>query len=83
MVKVMHQKLGEKYYKKKGVIKEVRDVYTGLVKMIETGDIIKIDQAFLETVIPAIGEGCDSLLCVVIIRYLLNSWCVVTSKEWS
>ena len=55
VVKVLHEKLGDRFYRKKGVVEEVRDSFTGVVKMIETGDKIKIDQAHLETVIPAIG----------------------------
>lgn len=52
----MHKKLGDKYYKKKGVVEEVKDNYTGVVSVTETGDLLKIDQSHLETVIPAIGE---------------------------
>ena len=55
-MKVIHKKLGEKFYKKKGVIAEVRDLFTAVVEMFETGNKIKIDQTHLETVIPAIGE---------------------------
>ena len=54
-MKVLHEKLGDRFYRKKGVVEEVRDTFTGVVKMIETGDKLKIDQAYLETVIPAIG----------------------------
>ena len=56
MVKVTHKKLGDRFYKKKGVVTEVKELFTAVVEMIETGDKIKIDQAHLETVIPAIGE---------------------------
>ena len=56
VVKVVTKKLGEKYYKKKGVIKEVVDNYIAIVKMIETGDCIKLDQEHLETVIPALHK---------------------------
>ena len=56
MVKVMHKKLGEKFYKRKGKVLECKDCYTAVVEMLESGDIIKIDQAHLETVIPAIGK---------------------------
>ncbi|XP_028398092.1 DNA/RNA-binding protein KIN17-like [Dendronephthya gigantea] len=56
VVKVVHKKLGEKYYKKKAVVKEVKELFTGIVKMIDTGDVLKIDQTYLETVIPAIGR---------------------------
>ena len=38
------------------VVESVKDKFTGMVKMIETGDKIKIDQAHLETVIPAISR---------------------------
>lgn len=55
-MKVIHKKLGEKFYRKKGIITEVRDLFTAIVEMLETGDKIKIDQTHLETVIPAIGE---------------------------
>lgn len=56
VVKVVHKKLGEKYYKKKGIVKEIKDLFTGIVQMLETGDVLKIDQAYLETVIPALGK---------------------------
>ncbi|XP_033106526.1 DNA/RNA-binding protein KIN17-like isoform X2 [Anneissia japonica] len=56
VVKVITKRLGEKYYKKKGVIKEVRDLYTGLVKMTDSGTTIKVDQMHVETVIPAEGK---------------------------
>ena len=55
-MKVVHRKLGERYYRRKGVVEEVRDLYTATVRMIDSGDKLKIDQAHLETVIPAIGE---------------------------
>ena len=35
---------------------EVVDNYIGIVKMIDTGDRIKLDQEHLETVIPAIRK---------------------------
>ncbi|KAI8781936.1 DNA/RNA-binding protein KIN17 [Biomphalaria glabrata] len=56
VVKVVHKKLGEKYYKKKAVVKEVRDLYTGIIKMLDSGDKLKVDQSHVETVIPAIGK---------------------------
>ena len=52
MVKVVHKKL---YYKQKGVVEGVQDQYTGVVRMLEMGDMVKFDQAHLETVLPAIG----------------------------
>jgi len=55
-VKVITSKLGEKYYKKKGVITKVEDRYQAVVKMLDTNDKIRLDQAHVETVIPAIGK---------------------------
>lgn len=56
-MKVLHQKLGEKFYRRKGRVEEVVSLYTAVVRMLETGDIIRIDQAYLETVLPALGMG--------------------------
>jgi len=58
VIKLVTKRLGDKFYKKKAFVKEVmEDKYTALVKLIETGDKVKIDQAHVETVIPAIGKG--------------------------
>ncbi|KAK2859126.1 hypothetical protein Q5P01_003746 [Channa striata] len=56
VVKVITKRLGEKYHKKKAVITEVRDKYTAVVKMIDSGDKLKLDQNHVETVIPAPGK---------------------------
>jgi DNA/RNA-binding protein KIN17 len=56
VVKVMTSKLGEKYYKKKGIIMKVEDRYQAVVKMIDTNDKIRLDQEHVETVIPTIGK---------------------------
>uniref|UniRef100_A0A8C9WGX1 DNA/RNA-binding protein KIN17 n=1 Tax=Scleropages formosus TaxID=113540 RepID=A0A8C9WGX1_SCLFO len=56
VVKVITNQLGEKYYKKKGVVKRVQDKYAAVVKMIDSGDKLKLDQSHLETVIPALGK---------------------------
>ncbi|XP_022063913.1 DNA/RNA-binding protein KIN17 [Acanthochromis polyacanthus] len=56
IVKVITKKLGEKYHKKKAVVMEVRDKYGAVVKMIDSGDKLKLDQNHLETVIPAPGK---------------------------
>ncbi|NXY49982.1 KIN17 protein, partial [Ceuthmochares aereus] len=56
VVKIITKKLGEKYHKKKAVVKEVIDKYTAVVKMIDSGDKLKLDQTHLETVIPAPGK---------------------------
>ncbi len=34
----------------------VVDLYTGVVKILDTGAVIKLDQAHLETVLPAKGK---------------------------
>ncbi|TSK13146.1 DNA/RNA-binding protein KIN17 [Bagarius yarrelli] len=56
VVKVITKRLGEKYYKKKAVIREVQNKYTAIVKLIDSGDKLKLDQSHLETVIPAPGN---------------------------
>ncbi|KAJ8047098.1 DNA/RNA-binding protein KIN17 [Holothuria leucospilota] len=56
VVKVVTKRLGEKFFKKKGVVQELRDPYTAVVKMIDSGAKIKMDQIHVETVIPAIGR---------------------------
>ncbi|XP_003257668.1 DNA/RNA-binding protein KIN17 isoform X2 [Nomascus leucogenys] len=56
IVKIITKKLGEKYHKKKAIVKEVIDKYTAVVKMIDSGDKLKLDQTHLETVIPAPGK---------------------------
>lgn len=56
VVKVVTKSLGEEYYKQKGVIREVIGKYIAIVKLLESGKKLKIDQADLETVIPALGK---------------------------
>ena len=60
-VKVVTKSLGEKYYKAKGVVQSVENSrFVGKVKLKSPeaveGHVIKIDQEYLETVIPAIGK---------------------------
>lgn len=58
VVKLTTKRLGEKFHKKKAIVKEVlEDKYSALIKVIDTGDKVKVDQAHVETVIPAIGKG--------------------------
>lgn len=56
VVKIVTKRLGEKYHKKKAVINEVKDKYTAIVKLIGSGDKLKLDQSHMETVIPAPGK---------------------------
>jgi DNA/RNA-binding protein KIN17 len=54
----MAKKLADgKYYKQKAVVLDVHDKYIASLEMIKSGDLLKIDQAELETVIPAIGSA--------------------------
>ena len=56
VVKVMNRKLSDgKYYKQKGEVEAVSDRYTAKVRMISSGDLVRLDQDDLETVIPAVG----------------------------
>ncbi|GAB5353168.1 hypothetical protein AAMO2058_000014700 [Amorphochlora amoebiformis] len=57
VVKVMNKKVGSgKYYKKKGVILKVRKKFEAEVRILNSGDVLRIDQEYLETVIPGIGK---------------------------
>lgn len=61
MVKVTTKSLGEKYYKAKGIVQTVdKDGFVGKVKLKTpeevSGHIIRLDQEYLETVIPTIGK---------------------------
>jgi DNA/RNA-binding protein KIN17 len=48
-VKVMAKQLAD-YYKQKGVVLSVIDGYVAEVQMNESGDVLRVDQAELETV---------------------------------
>jgi len=56
VVKIVAKSLGDKYYKKKGHVKEVIDEYVGLVVANDSGAKLKVDQEHLETVIPQVGR---------------------------
>jgi len=55
-VKIMTRKLGDNYFKQKGVITELVNNYVAIVKLFDNGHKIKMDQEYLETVIPAEGS---------------------------
>lgn len=62
IVKVMNKKVGGgAYYKAKGVVTEVEDTFIGHVSILPSsdgtggGDVLRLDQADCETVIPAVG----------------------------
>jgi len=46
---------GGAYYKQKGCVEKLVDRYTAHVRMTTSGDLLKLDQEVLETVIPAAG----------------------------
>ncbi|KAM9999915.1 hypothetical protein ACTFIZ_008366 [Dictyostelium cf. discoideum] len=57
VVKIIDKELANgKYYKQKGYIVSVENEFLAKVKLLDSGDILKIDQTFLETVIPQIGS---------------------------
>ncbi|CAH1101079.1 unnamed protein product [Psylliodes chrysocephalus] len=56
VVKIVTRSLGDEFYKQKGIVREVIDKYVAIVKLLDTGKKIKIDQEHLETVIPALGK---------------------------
>jgi len=56
VVKIIDKSIGKgKYYKKKAIIHKIHNNYVAEIKIIDSGDIMKIDQANLETVIPNIN----------------------------
>ncbi|CAM9894057.1 unnamed protein product [Chrysoparadoxa australica] len=56
IVKVMNKNVGDgKFYKKKACVRKVIERYVGEVKMIGTGEKLRVDQDQLETVIPKVG----------------------------
>jgi len=56
-VKVMHQELaGGKYYRKKGKVEKVHDRFTCDIRMIDSRDLIRLEQELVETVIPNVGK---------------------------
>jgi len=56
VVKIVTKSLGDKYYKKKGYVKEVKDKFTAVVVLNDTGAKVKLDQDHLETVVPQAGR---------------------------
>nr|XP_014096709.2 DNA/RNA-binding protein KIN17 [Bactrocera oleae] len=72
VVKFINKAMGDKFYKQKAVVQEVIDKYRAKIKFLDTGDKLKVDQAHLETVIPALDKpilvvngayrGCEAIL---------------------
>uniref|UniRef100_A0A0M3K678 DNA/RNA-binding protein KIN17 (inferred by orthology to a human protein) n=1 Tax=Anisakis simplex TaxID=6269 RepID=A0A0M3K678_ANISI len=55
IVKVITKKLGDEFYKAKGVVKSLVDEYTAHIDV--DGALLKVDQQHVETVIPALGRA--------------------------
>jgi len=56
VVKVVLKDLaGGKYYKKKGKVTNVPKPFTGDIRMLDSGDVLRLDETHLETVIPNVG----------------------------
>ncbi|KAI9912039.1 hypothetical protein PsorP6_009512 [Peronosclerospora sorghi] len=73
VVKVTNKSVGDgRYYKCKGVVKDVEDKFCAIVELLESGDVLRLDQDDLETVIPkpgrtvkivnGLGRGCTAKL---------------------
>merc|ERR1712194_611883 len=57
VVKVMHDELaGGKYHRKKGLVEKVHDQYTADIRMVDSKDLIRLEQEMLETLIPNVGK---------------------------
>ncbi|KAH8239568.1 hypothetical protein KR032_005557 [Drosophila birchii] len=56
VVKFISKSMGDKFFKQKAVVQEVIDKYQAKIKFLETGEKVKVDQAHLETVIPALDK---------------------------
>ena len=57
VVKVTNTKVGDgRYHKCKGVVKDVEDKFCATVEMLDSGDVLRLDQDDLETVIPKLGR---------------------------
>jgi DNA/RNA-binding protein KIN17 len=56
VVKIITDSLGDKYYKKKGVVEKVENKYTCILRVFDSNDVLKLDQKHVETVIPQIGR---------------------------
>eukprot|EP01147_Barroeca_monosierra_P000210 gene210-3595_t len=56
VVKIINKTLAEgKYHKMKGYVKSLDDPYTANIRLLDTKTTLRLDQAFLETVVPSAG----------------------------
>ncbi|KDO30767.1 hypothetical protein SPRG_04668 [Saprolegnia parasitica CBS 223.65] len=57
VVKIVDKKVGDgAYYKKKGTVPKVIELFGADIKVHDSGDIVRVDQDDLETVIPLVGK---------------------------
>ncbi|KAH8322494.1 hypothetical protein KR067_009486 [Drosophila pandora] len=56
VVKFISKSMGDKFFKQKAVVQEVIDKFQAKIKFLDTGEKLKVDQAHLETVIPALDK---------------------------
>ena len=45
------------------MIQDVKDLYSAVIKMIDSGDKLKVDQTHVETVIPGLGKDICTHKC--------------------
>lgn len=88
VVKVITKTLGEKYYKAKGIVQSpvLESGFVAKIKLISPdnveGAFMKLDQEYLETVIPAIGKvvrivkGAYTGLKAIIRKVRIDDYCV-------
>merc|ERR1711874_442498 len=74
VVRIVTKSLGDKYYKKKGYVKELVDEFTAICVLNDTGAKLKLDQDHLETVVPQPGRD-------VLILQGRYSGCVATLRS--
>lgn len=56
IVRVTAEKFANgRYFRAKGLVEEVRDKYVGKIFLLESQDVVLLDQAMLEPVVPAVG----------------------------
>lgn len=82
VVKIVTKKLGDRYYKKKGIVVEVRDKYTAVVKLLDKDEKLKMDQTHLESVLPALGVKTNATqLSLPLESVFLQSWKAGTTQS--
>ena len=56
MVKIITKSAGDKYYNQKGIVRGLVGKYAAIVKLLNCGTKIKLDQDHLQTCIPSVGK---------------------------